>query len=107
MRPRCLGRGLSHLFHGNVDLGAMGWLLLGSIPGVLIGSQLTVRLPERELRIALATVLLLSGVKLLEAPATGLLLVLVGLGGLTLLATSAVRRIAARARPVALERSAR
>ena len=99
--------GLSHLFHGNVDLGAMGWLLLGSIPGVLIGSQLTVRLPERELRIALATVLLLSGVKLLEAPATGLLLVLVALGGLTLLATSAVRRIAARARPVALERSVR
>jgi uncharacterized membrane protein YfcA len=96
--------GLSHLFHGNVDLGAMGWLLLGSIPGVLIGSQLTVKLPERELRIALATVLLLSGVKLLEPPATGLLLALVALAGLVLLATSAARKLAARGRPVALER---
>jgi uncharacterized protein len=99
--------GLSHLLHGNVDLGAMSWLLLGSIPGVLIGSQVTVRLPDRELRIALATVLLLSGVKLLEPPATGLLLVLVLLVGLTLLATSAVRRVATRPRPVAVERSAR
>jgi hypothetical protein len=99
--------GLSHLFHGNVDLGAMGWLLLGSIPGVLIGSQLTVKLPERELRIALATVLLLSGVKLLEPPVTGLLLVLVALAGLVLLATSAARKLASRGRPVALERGVR
>ena len=29
----------------DVDLGATGWLLIGSIPGVLIGSQLTVKLP--------------------------------------------------------------
>jgi uncharacterized protein len=98
--------GLSHLLHGNVDVGAMSWLLLGSIPGVLIGSQITVRLPDRELRIALATVLLLSGVKLLEPPGTGVLLVLVALVGLILLGTSAFRRVAARTRPVALERSA-
>jgi uncharacterized protein len=99
--------GLSHLLHGNVDLGAMAWLLVGSIPGVLLGSQVTVRLPERELRVALATVLLLSGVKLLAPPATGLLLVLVALLGVTLLATSLLRRTFARARPVVLERSVR
>ena len=29
--------GASHLLHGNVDLHAMAWLLVGSIPGVLIG----------------------------------------------------------------------
>jgi uncharacterized membrane protein YfcA len=98
--------GLSHLLHGNVDLGAMAWLLLGSIPGVLIGSQLTVRLPDRELRVALATVLLLSGVKLLEPPGTGLLLPLVFLAGLTLLVASGVRRLAARPRRVAVERAA-
>jgi uncharacterized protein len=96
--------GLSHLMHGNVDLGAMAWLLLGSIPGVLIGSQVTVRLPERELRIALATVLLLSGVKLLEPPGTSVLLGLVLAGGLILLGRSAFQRLAARTRPVALER---
>ena len=31
--------GLGHLVAGNVDLPAMAWLLVGSIPGVLIGSQ--------------------------------------------------------------------
>jgi hypothetical protein len=46
----------------------MGWLLLGSVPGVLLGSQLTVRLPERALRVGLATVLLLSGIELLDVP---------------------------------------
>jgi uncharacterized membrane protein YfcA len=60
--------GASHLLHGNVDLGAMAWLLLGSVPGVLLGSQLTVRLPERALRVGLATVLLLSGIELLDVP---------------------------------------
>jgi hypothetical protein len=33
--------GLGHFIAGNVDMGAVGWLLIGSIPGVLIGSQLT------------------------------------------------------------------
>jgi uncharacterized membrane protein YfcA len=60
--------GIAHLIHGNVDLRAMAWLLLGSIPGILIGSQITVKLPERSLRVALATVLLASGVRLLETP---------------------------------------
>ena len=46
-----------------------GWLLVGSIPGVLIGSHLSVRVPERALRIAFAFVLVLSGIKLVEAPA--------------------------------------
>jgi uncharacterized membrane protein YfcA len=96
--------GLSHLVHGNVDLGAMSWLLLGSIPGVLIGSQITVRLPDRELRIALATVLLMSGVKLLEPPGDGVLLGLIAAGGVTLLGVTALRRFAARAQPVAVER---
>jgi uncharacterized protein len=60
--------GFAHLIHGNVDLRAMAWLLLGSIPGILLGSQVTVRLPERSLRVALGTVLLASGVRLLEVP---------------------------------------
>jgi uncharacterized membrane protein YfcA len=97
--------GLSHLLHGNVDLAAMAWLLVGSIPGVLLGSQITVRLPDRELRIALATVLLLSGVKLLEPPGSSVLLGLVAFAGMTLLTTSVVRRLAARPRRVAVERA--
>ena len=57
---------------------------------------MTVRLPERELRIALATVLLLSGVKLLEPPGTSVLLGLVAVAGLALLGTSALGRVRAR-----------
>jgi hypothetical protein len=67
--------GLSHLAHGNVDLAAMAWLLVGSVPGVLVGSRLTVRLPDTTLRVALAAVLLVSGVKLLDPPGSDVLVV--------------------------------
>jgi uncharacterized membrane protein YfcA len=60
--------GVGHLVAGNVDLHAMFWLLLGSIPGVLLTSQLTLRLPGQALRLGLATVLILSGVKLVNTP---------------------------------------
>lgn len=81
--------GTSHLVAGNVDLGATAWLLVGSVPGVLIGSQVTVKLPERLLRVGLATVLTISGVKLLDAPAIVLPAVLGA--GLVLLTTIALR----------------
>ena len=61
--------GAGHLLHGNVDLHAMAWLLVGSIPGVLLGSQISIRIPERGLRVAFAIILVLSGIKLLELPA--------------------------------------
>jgi hypothetical protein len=51
-----------------VDLHAMYWLLLGSIPGIWISSKFTLRLPQDALRLALAGVLMLSGVKLLNVP---------------------------------------
>jgi hypothetical protein len=60
--------GFGHFVTGSVDLHATGWLLIGSIPGVLLGSQLTVKLPDRALRVGLALVLSLSGVKLLDPP---------------------------------------
>ena len=81
--------GASHLVAGNVDLGATAWLLVGSVPGVLIGSQVTVKLPERLLRVGLATVLTVSGVKLVDAPAVVLPLVLAA--GLALLAAVSLR----------------
>jgi uncharacterized membrane protein YfcA len=61
--------GAGHLIHGNVDLHAMAWLLVGSIPGVLAGSHLSIRVPDRILRIAFAIVLVLSGIKLVKLPA--------------------------------------
>jgi uncharacterized membrane protein YfcA len=77
--------GAGHLLHGNVDLHAMAWLLVGSIPGVLIGSHLSIKVPERALRSAFAFVLILSGIKLVEVPgATTIIEVGVVLGALSL-----------------------
>ena len=60
--------GFGHFIAGNVDMHAVGWLLIGSIPGVLIGSHYSVRLPEAWLRFALANVLAISGLKLVKVP---------------------------------------
>jgi len=69
--------GFGHFVTGSVDLGATGWLLIGSIPGVLIGSQLTVKLPERSLRVCLSLVLSLSGIKLLDPPGANAIIITV------------------------------
>jgi uncharacterized protein len=58
--------GFGHLVAGNVDLRTMGWLLTGSIPGVLISSHFTLKVPDRALRLGLASVLMLSGIKLID-----------------------------------------
>jgi uncharacterized membrane protein YfcA len=77
--------GLGHLVAGNVDVPAIAWLLVGSIPGVLLGSQISVGLPERVLRFTLAFLLALSGLKLVDAPYANqivLVTLIVGLGAL-------------------------
>ena len=79
--------GLGHLIAGNVDVPAIAWLLVGSIPGVLVGSQISVGLPENALRFALATALALSGMKLLDVPyANQMILVALVAGGVALVA---------------------
>ena len=60
--------GFGHFIAGNIDFHAVGWLLIGSIPGVLIGSHYSVRVPEAWLRLALADVLAISGLKLVQVP---------------------------------------
>jgi len=57
--------GLAQIGVGNVNLWMVAALLLGSIPGVLVGSQLTKLAPNRLLRLCLAAVLFLSGLALL------------------------------------------
>jgi hypothetical protein len=97
--------GLGHLVAGNVELVAVGWLLVGSIPGVLIGSQISVGLPERVLRLSLAAALILSGVKLLDVPYANMIVVVglavgfaaLGVWGLTRLLRTAESRAAASA----------
>ena len=72
--------GISHLLHGDVDTHAMAWLLVGSIPGVLIGSSLSIKVPEHALRVGFGLILVLSGIKLVNAPEANYI-VAVGLGG--------------------------
>lgn len=56
----------AHFLSGNVDFALAGNILIGSIPGVWIGSNLAFRLPENALRPTLAIVLLAAGLALLR-----------------------------------------
>jgi uncharacterized protein len=59
--------GLAHMTQGNVDFGLAGSLLLGGIPGVLVGSRLAPWLPGKPLKMILAGMLIFVGVRLLLA----------------------------------------
>jgi uncharacterized protein len=61
--PLTLVAGLGHAALGTVDYSLLLSLLVGSLPGIWLGSRLSVRLPERHLRSALAAMLLIIGGK--------------------------------------------
>ena len=63
--PLALLAGAGHWFIGSVDLALLVALLVGSIPGVIVGSLLSSRSPDRLVQMALAAVLAVSGVRLL------------------------------------------
>ncbi len=63
--PLTIVAGTGHLLMGNVDLTLLGSLLLGSIPGIVIGSTLGHRAPEGVLRGSIAVVLAAVGMKLI------------------------------------------
>ena len=93
--------GAGHLVAGNVDLAATGSLLVGSIPGVLLGSNVSVKLPDRALRIGLAMTLTLAGLKLVEAPgAEVVILVALGTAALLLVGAGVRRLVRGSATPV-------
>lgn len=95
--------GIAHWIGGNVDFALAGNILLGSIPGVLLGAHFSVRAPQRFLRTALALVLIASGTMLITkegtpevvGPAIGVAALMVG----ALFAAQAIS--GARARPAA------
>ncbi len=62
--PLTLLAGLGHAGLGSVDFRMLGWLLLGSIPGIVLGAHASFRLPERALKQVLAVLLMLTGGKL-------------------------------------------
>jgi len=56
---------IGYLSSGTINWGIAGMLLIGSLPGVLIGSRASKYIPDRYMRPVLATVLVISGVKLI------------------------------------------
>jgi uncharacterized membrane protein YfcA len=63
--PLTLVAGLGHWMFGSVDFHLLLSLLVGSLPGIYIGSHFAGRIPETLLRCILAAILLLIGVKLI------------------------------------------
>ena len=62
--PLTLVAGIGHWIAGAVDWHLMGSLLVGSLPGIVIGSYSAVRVPETALRLVLATTLIVVATKL-------------------------------------------
>jgi uncharacterized membrane protein YfcA len=54
--------GIAHWVGGNVDFGLAGNILVGSVPGVVIGAALSDRAPQGFIRTALGVVLVASGI---------------------------------------------
>jgi uncharacterized protein len=62
--PLTLIAGTGHWILGSVDTVVLGSLLTGSIAGVMVGSWMTIHVPDRLLRLALAAVLFIVGGRL-------------------------------------------
>jgi hypothetical protein len=66
--PLVLAAAVGHLLWGEFELGLTGSLLIGSVPGVIIGAHVSSRAPDAIIRPILVLVLALSGLKLLDVP---------------------------------------
>lgn len=65
--PLTLVAGIGHWLLGGVDWALLGSLLLGSLPGIWLGTQVSAKVPEHILRRLLAFMLVLIGSKLIVA----------------------------------------
>jgi uncharacterized membrane protein YfcA len=66
--PLVASAALGHVFFGDLHLDLAATILIGSIPGVLIGSRLSSRAPAGVVRAGLVAILLASSAKLFGAP---------------------------------------
>jgi uncharacterized membrane protein YfcA len=64
--------GIAHWIGGNVDLVLTANILIGSVPGVIVGSQMSVKWPQGLLRGALGVVLIAAGVTIMNKADTAL-----------------------------------
>lgn len=63
--PLTLLAGAGHWYLGSINWGLLSTLLIGSVPGIVIGSYLAIWAREAVVRIALASVLVVVGARLL------------------------------------------
>jgi len=63
--PLTLVGGIGYMIAGSVNLALLGSLLVGSIPGIVIGSRLTRYLRDSYVQLALAVILFIAGGKML------------------------------------------
>ena len=62
--PLTLIAGIGHVWLGSVDVPLLLSLLMGSVPGIILGSYLSARIPDAMLRPVLALVLCFVGGRL-------------------------------------------
>jgi uncharacterized membrane protein YfcA len=62
--PLTLIAGIGHWFLGSIDAVLLVSLLVGSIPGVIVGSFVSARIPDKVLRPVLAGTLAVVGARL-------------------------------------------
>jgi len=62
--PLTLVAGIGHWALGAIDWPLMGVLLMGSLPGIVVGSYGAVRVPERVLRLTLAAILIVVSTRI-------------------------------------------
>lgn len=65
--------GLGHMSAGNVDFTLLMWLLVGSIPAIIIGTLISSRMPERLIRKILGITLFALGVNFMVHPVLSLI----------------------------------
>ena len=58
--------GIGYANLGHVDWALLGSLLIGSIPGIWLGAQLTRKLPEKLIRTLLCASLIAAGLKVIH-----------------------------------------
>lgn len=64
--PLTLVAGIGHASLGHVDWSLLGALLIGSLPGIWLGAQLTKSMPEKLVRALLCTALVAAGLKVIH-----------------------------------------